>query len=257
LALINFKIPSSKAAAMSYILMLVSTGYRHWIRGEMHCSKALAFAARMNELYHFQATQSQRALLKKKGMAACQLVMLPHEKDKTKIMFWLLATPGKGLVHEREKLNDALTCPLTWGSQYHVTKIQRNRKQGGKISWTWQMQALYFKEQLSMTKEAADSGAPALENYFGKIKHMPMFSGIRDQVNELREYARKTWAKRRKSDFPSVLPDQLPSMTKIEVFGNVLLPDLVTLMLNAELERAEKARIEASSSEFNMPQSRL
>lgn len=239
------KIPSSKAACMSHLQRLVSTGYRYWIRGEMHFSKAEAFASKINDLYYFQATQSQRALLKKKGQAAVQLVIYPHDHDQSKVMFWLLSTPGKGHIHEREKLSDALKVPLTWRDQYQLLQIQRDRKQGGKITWSWRMENQYFKEQLAMSKHAADGGAQAVKDYFGRIGHMPMFSGIRDQVKLLDEYARKSWSKQRKAQFPQVLPVNLPSMPKIEVFKTLTLKDLVKQMAENEQERAKEARAEA------------
>ena len=242
----SLKIPSSKAATMSYLQMLVSTGYRHWIRGEMHFFKADAFATRMSNLYNLEATQSQRATLKSKGIATARLVMYGHDYDKTKIQYWLLATPGKGLIHDRESLSDALTTPLTWRDQYHLTKIQRDRKMGGKITWSWQMQNLYFKDQLNMTKSAADSGEAALQDYFSRISHMPMFSGIRDQVKLLDEYGHKTWKKKRKSEYPQVLPVKLPSMPKIEVFKDLTLADLVNQMAKNESERIENASLQAS-----------
>lgn len=242
----SLKIPSSKAATMSYLQMLVSTGYRHWIRGEMHYSKAEAFATRMCNLYNLEATQSQRATLKSKGIATARLVMYAHDHDKSKIQFWLLASPGKGLIHDRESLSDALTTPLTWRDQYHLTKIQRESKNGGKITWSWVMQNQYFKDQLSMTKSAADSGQAALKNYFGRISRMPMFSGIRDQVKLLDEYGRKTWKKKRKSEYPQVLPVKLPTMPKIEVFKDLTLPDLVKQMVETECTRMKNTSILAA-----------
>ena len=74
----SIKIPASKAAAMSYLQLLVSTGYRFWIRGEMHFSKVEAFASKINSLYNVEATQSQRETLKKNGKVACKLVIYPH-----------------------------------------------------------------------------------------------------------------------------------------------------------------------------------
>jgi hypothetical protein len=242
----SLQIPSSKAATMSYLQLLVSTGYRYWIRGEMHFSKAEAFANKVSKLYNLDATQSQRATLKRKGIASARLVMFAHDHDKTKIQFWLLATAGRGFIHERENLSDALTTPLTWRDQYHLTKIQRESKNGGKITWSWIMQNQYFKDQLSMTKSVADSGQSALKDYFGRISHMPMFSGIRDQVKLLDDYGRKTWGKQRKSAYPQVLPVKLPSMPKIEVFKDLTLSDLVKQMGESECARIKNASILAA-----------
>lgn len=243
----TIKIPASKAAAMSYLQLLVSTGYRFWTPGEMHVSKVEAFSSKINNLYNVEATQSQRETLKKHGKAACKLVIYPHDKDKTKVMFWLLATPGKGLIHEREKLSDALKVPLTWRDQYYLSQIQRDRKQGGKVTWTWQMQNEYFKDQLAMTKGAADSGDQALLHYFSLISHMPMFSGIRDQVIALNDYGRKTWFKKRKAEYPQVLPLKLPTMPKIEIFKDLTLKDLVSYMETTEAERLTRAKEQSAN----------
>ena len=247
----SIKIPASKAAAMSYLQLLVSTRYRFWTRGEMHFSKAEAFASKINSLYNVEATRSQRDTLKKKGKVAVMLVIYPHDKDKTKVMFWLLATPGKGLIHEREKLSDALKVPLTWRDQYNLAQIQRDRKQGGKVSWSWQMQNEYFKDQLATTKSAADSGEQALNDYFSRISHMPMFSGIRDQVIALNDYGRKTWHKKRKAEYPQILPTKLPTMPKIEIFKDLTLKELINHMHIAESERLRRAE-EQSANLFIM-----
>lgn len=239
------KIPTSKAGAMSFLVMLVGTGYRHWTSGQVHHTKAEAFANRMHQLYGTEATTSERATLKKHGKACAMLVMYPSDLDKTKIQFWLLATAGKGAIRERESLSDALFTPLTWNYQYHLTQIQRERGKGGRISWTWQMQHSYFKNQLNATKVATDYGYVAVKSHFTLIGHMPMFSGIRDQVQLLDDYGRKTWNKRHRTEYPQILPVKLPNMPKIKVFAELTLSDLVKQMEKDENERVERAAQQA------------
>lgn len=232
---------------MSYLMLLVSTGYRFWIRGEMHYSKAQGFAKKMAELYPVLANSSARAYAKSKGQAAVQLVMFPSDRDPTKVMYWLLATPGKGLIHEREKLQDATRVPLTWYDQYQIALTQRTRAQGGKTRWTWQIQPQRFKEYLASARDTANSGQQALTDYFSNIAHMPMFSGIREQVKEIEQYAAKTWAKQRKSPFPQVLPESLPIMPKIQVFGDMTLDDLVAAMRKKDADQRASAEAEAQA----------
>jgi hypothetical protein len=64
-----------------------------------------------------------------------------HELNASDIRFWLLATPGAGLVHEREKLRDAheARTRLAWGGQYVLSHTQRPRAAGGGRTWTWEL----------------------------------------------------------------------------------------------------------------------
>lgn len=175
------KIPTSKAACMSHLLMLVSTGYRHWIRGEMHYSKAAGFAKKMAELYPIDATADMRSWAKQTGRYSAFLIMFQHDKDPTKVMYWLLSTRGgapKGYVdiHARENLSDADIAALGWRDQYELIRIERK---GKKPTWTWAMRRDYFARLDASAKQAADAGRDALNTLFGMLCHMPMFSGVR------------------------------------------------------------------------------
>ena len=251
------KIPTTKAACLSHLLMLVSTGYRYWTKGEMHYSKAAGFAKKLSDLYPIEATADMRSWAKKTSRYSAFLVMFPHDKDPTKVMFWLLATGGqapKGFVdiHAREKLSDVLVHPLSWRDQYECVRLERP---GKKSAWTWRMQKDYFARLQASAKEAADSGAPAVKQLFGWLIHMPMFSGIRSQVLELDNVAKATWRKQRKSAYPDpLLPDdgeggdaerRLPVMSKISVWGDLTLDVLVQRLAVAEQQRAAAGAAQA------------
>lgn len=241
------RIPITKAACMSHLLMLVSTGYYYWISGEMHYSKASGFARKMAGLYPIDATADMRSWAKKTGRYSCMLIMFPHDKDPSKIMYWLLATKGsapKGYVdiHTREKLYEADIRALGWRDQYEL--VQAVRK-GKKSTWTWAMRRDYFARLDASAKQAADAGRDALKTFFGMLCHMPMFSGIRGQVIELNSSAKKTWIKQRKSfSYPAPLkPDgsptddparHLPVMPKIQVWGDLTLDILIERMIEDE-----------------------
>ena len=253
------QILTSKAGAMSYLLMLVSTGYRHWIRGEMHYSKSARFLAKMSELYPVLATHDQRSWAKKSGRYSCMLVLMPSDKDPTKIMYWLLATPGKtpkGFqdIHAREKMSDALTTPPGWRDQYELSRVEQV---GKKATWTWSMRPEYYKRIEASAKETADQGAVALRALFLQLRRMPMFSGIRRQIIELDAFAKVTWAKRRKTAYPNPLKPLdstvesddpasfLPIMPKLKVFGDLTLDVLINQMRERELAAAETAKQQA------------
>lgn len=246
------RIPTSKAACMSHLLMLVSTGYYYWISGEMHYSKAAGFARKMADLYPIDATADMRSWAKKTGRYSCMLIMFPHDKDPSKIMYWLLATKGsapKGYVdiHAREKLSDADVCAPGWRDQYEL--VQAVRK-GRRPTWTWAMRRDYFARLDASVKQAADAGRDALKTFFGMLCHMPMFSGIRGQVVELNSTAKKTWTKQRKSSaYPEPLrpvgttsdepASYLPVMPKIPVWGDLTLDILIEKKIEDENRKKE------------------
>jgi hypothetical protein len=252
------KIPTSKAACMSHLLMLVSTGYRHWIRGEMHFTKAAGFAKKMAELYPIDATSDMRSWAKKTGRYSCMLIMFPHEKDPTKIMYWLLATNGgapKGYVdiHSREKLSNAIIDALAWRDQYELVRIERKNK---KPTWTWMMRRDHFARLDASAKQSADAGRDALNTLFGMLRHMPMFGGVRNQVIALNATAITTWNKKRKSSsYPEPLKpvgsttdnpaSYLPVMPKIKVWGDLTLNGLIAKMIEDEKRKTEAGVAEA------------
>lgn len=244
----KMRISLSKAACMSQLLMLVSTGYRHWISGEMHYLKAEGFARKMSNLYPIDATADQRGWAKKTAKYSATLIMYPHEKDSTRILYWLLATPGappKGFVsiHDREKLKDATVHPLPWRDQYQC--LLSSKKGNAKPSWTWSMDPAYFVGIKASGENAANAGSDALTSLFGRLGHMPMFSGIRGQLKEIEQYSIGTWKKRRKSLCPALLPDPLPTMPKIKVWGDQTLEILVKIMAVAEQKTNEIGEVQS------------
>ena len=254
------KIPTSKAACMSHLLMLVSIGYRHWIRGEMHFSKAVGFAKKMAELYPIDATSDMRSWAKQTGRYSAFLVMFQHDKDPTKVMYWLLATNGgapKGYIniHVREKLSDAIIVAPAWRDQYELVRIERK---GKKPTWTWAMRHDYFLRLEASAKQSADAGRDALNTLFAMFHHMPMFSGIRGQVIQLDATAKTTWIKQRKSSsYPSPLRPEgsttdnpasyLPVMPKIQVWGDLTLDRLIAKIIEDEKRKTEAGVAEADS----------
>lgn len=213
------KIPNRKRAAMRVILETVQRGSRYWLAGEVAPEKALGFAEKMARLYHADASQAQRAYAKAQGRSNTTLLMYPEDADS--IRWWLLATPGKGLVHEREPLMDAhdKRFRLRWGDQYELVHAQQSRNRGGGRSWTWQLTSHRYAElEASMRALAAAPGAhhrtADLTALVQAVMRMPGFHGVRQQQLNLLQIGREMWARTHaKSDtFP--WPDKVPYLDK-------------------------------------------
>ena len=241
--------------------MLVSTGYRHYIKGEVSIEKASGFAAKMAQLYPIHATADMRSWAKKTGRYSSMLIMYPKDKDLSKVLYWLLATSGGAPkdyvdIHAREKLSEALLVPLSWGHQYECVRLEKTVASGKRVSWTWRMKTDYYARLKASAKEAADSGATATVNLLKMLSRMPLFSGVRQQLIELDEFTRAVWRKQKKAPYPDPLrpagsdPDVpltkcLPVMSKISVWGDLTLPVLIATMQKEREERLKNAEAQA------------
>lgn len=213
------KIPVSKRAAMRVILETVQRGSRYWCAGRVHPEKALGFAEKMAKLYHADANAAQRAYAKRMGRANTTVLMFPGNAES--ILWWLLVTPGTGLVHEREKLMDAhdKRSRLTWLDQYELVHEQRSRTEGGGRHWTWRLTAPRFAQlDAAMRELAASHGGhdrrDDLDALVQSLMRMPGYHGVRAQVQALLNIGRETWARtHRKADvYP--WPEHVPYLDK-------------------------------------------
>ncbi len=213
------KIPMSKRAAMRVLLETVQRGCRFWCAGRVHPEKALGFAEKMAKLYQADASAAQRAYAKRLGRANTTVLMFPENAES--ILWWLLVTPGDGLVFEREKLQDAheKRSRLTWQDQYELVHEQRPRNQGGGRHWTWRLTSQrYAQLDAAMRELAAAHGGQDrrddLDALVQALMRMPGFHGVRAQIIELLQIGRVAWARtHRKSDtYP--WPERVPYLDK-------------------------------------------
>ncbi len=195
------RIPSSKRGTMRIILETVQRGARHWAGGLVPVDKALSFAARMAELYAADATQGQRAYARQRGRANTSLIMFPESVNE--LRFYLLVTPGAGLVRERERLADTHGARehLLWGSQYELLQVQRPREHGGNRTWTWQLTDQRFEMlQASMLQVAHNPGKRRdrrddLDSLVRALLRMPGYYGIRQQQLKLVQVGAQAWSR--------------------------------------------------------------
>lgn len=214
------KIPCSKRAAMRLLLEVVQRGSRYWAFGVIPVRKALSFAEKMHLLYAAGANQAQRCYAKSKGRANTTLIMYPDDADS--LRFWLLATPGAGVIHEREHLQDAQNkrSRLSWGDQYELEHLQRPRTHGGGRGWTWTLsQESYANLEAAMRQHASrPSGHQErrddLRSLVLGVMRMPGFYGIRQQQIALISLGREAWSRNHASGDEYPWPDKVPYLDK-------------------------------------------
>lgn len=211
------RIPVAKAACMRLLLELVQRGYRHATWGLVSVEKSVALASKFAELYGTDATRGARDYARGKHRAVSQLVMYPDDRSDA-LVWWLLATGGEGLVHEREHLVDTWCRRLQWRrsnnkgewvAQYELEHLQRTRLVGGGRHWTWVMADDYYRTLEPMLVYAATrkgkmriakdgSKRPAdnvdrLDRLLDSVRKMPGFHGIRQQKRLLFSAAQDAW----------------------------------------------------------------
>jgi hypothetical protein len=222
-------IPVTKTATMRLLVELVQRGYRHGTWGLVARDRALPLAEKFAELYHPDITRGARDYARSQGRAVTRLVMYPDDRTDA-LLWWLLATAGTGLVHEREALVDIWQERLPWrrvnqqgewAPQYELEHYQRTRHAGGGRRWTWLMADAYYVElERALVYAAKRKGKMRVEHNRGKVltdntgrldqfldsvRRMPGFHGIRLQKRTLFHAARTAWdAHNPPRDWPNI-----------------------------------------------------
>jgi hypothetical protein len=232
------RIPRSKSATMRVLLETVQRGSRYWTGGVIPMEKALRLADKFAQYYAADAGQSKRAWNKARGRANSTLIMYPaNDQTLTHLRWWLLVTPGHGLVHQEEQLQDCWDQHqrLTWGAQYELLHLQHHREYGGGRRWTWQMQAQRFEEMTDAMRQFSSGHGHAISptgNKSGQqthsnsgertdnlaalveaIKRMPGYHGIRMQQMALYALGRGCWDRTHQTPYPA-WPNSVPYVDK-------------------------------------------
>ncbi|MHB8494401.1 MAG: hypothetical protein ACYDDG_07490 [Casimicrobiaceae bacterium] len=211
------QIPVTKTATMRELLELVQRGYRYGTWGLVARDKALGLSQKFAELYRANATRGARDYARGKGHAVVRLLMYPDDRTDA-LLWWLLATSGTGLVHEREALIDTWQARLPWrrvnhhgewAPQYELEHYQRTRQAGGGRRWTWLMADAYYGElERALVYAAKRKGRmrvgpdetklltdniERLDQFLDSVRKMPGFHGIRQQKRALFHAVRTAW----------------------------------------------------------------
>lgn len=180
-------IARSKTAALSRVLDAVPRGYTHYTSGVIRADKAIALANKLHGLYGIGCTPGQRIARKKRGEANALLVLYWPENCGT-VDWLMLVTPGRGVIHEREKLRDVTTKPrLTWLG-YELVRYSTR----GVTRWTWRRR----KEEMQywyavLTEQAYRRHMAGVTDTLEAIARQPGFHGVREQSWALCQYAFK------------------------------------------------------------------
>ncbi len=219
----SVRIPRSKSAAMRLILETVQRGSRYWTGGVIPTEKAMRLADKFAQRYGTDHTQSRRAWDKAHGRANAHLIVYPeNDQVLTPLHWWLLATPGEGLITQEEQLQDGWDKRqrLTWGEQYELLHLQHDRRHGGGRHWTWHMtERRYAEMQAAMIQYASGHGTQTtertddLQRMIGAMTRMPGFHGIRMQQMVLYRLGRDTWNRTHAAPYPD-WPEKVPYVDK-------------------------------------------
>lgn len=207
------QIITHKTDLMRRLLHLASHGYKYWISGEIQPTKVEALAFKFLDRYHTNRTEMQRYRAKKRGEANTQLVMWQDQKDKkSPVYWWLLVTPGSGLVHEREKLINLRDQRITL-TGYELVKTNRKRREKDKPDkklkpgWTWRMDAVTFEAWKERIKTAVRHNS---DNQMRQALHslggVPGFRECRVQAYLLLRMMRNDWKRTQTGEFPYPSP---------------------------------------------------
>ena len=216
-------VPVTKSAALRYILETVEHGYYHYCFNVLAPEKVLRFAAKM-ESYDVLATRGARAYAKEKGRASARLVLFPLDdarrgqapgeiSEDTQLqtyrplglwVYYLLATDGTGVVHEKERLRDARVEPrLPWQRYYPgrgglqpqydlVARPVRTRDQRTIYRWTWRMSPFMFglmagwvNDGATRVRSSSEKNPAYLLQALDGLRKLPGFKGVREQARHI------------------------------------------------------------------------
>lgn len=214
------RIPSSKAACLRVLLETVERGSRHWTAGTVHVDKALQLADKFGLLYGADATPAQRSAARARYRAASQVFFWPDSPST--LRWWLLVSDGDGVVHERERLQDAWAAGerLAFGTEMRLVRRQRAREQGGSKRWTWVLSPETYERHLDAIRALSRSHGPdsrvgeRLDRLVQSLKALPGFAGIREQKTALQQAGREAWCRTHRADEPFPWADKPLYLTK-------------------------------------------
>lgn len=202
-----------KTDLMRRVLHYASHGYIHWTSGEISPIKAEALALKFADRYGTSRTEMQRYRAKAKGEANTMLLMLYNPKDKAApLIWWLMATPGNGLVHEMETLENLRSkSPVITG--YELIMLPRKRTDKDipgktlKPGWTWRMTAQTFDDWKARILVAIrQKNSELIRQMLHSLGKTPGFRGARVQAYLLYRMARNDWQRTQKGEFPFPAP---------------------------------------------------
>jgi hypothetical protein len=206
-----------KTDALRRLLHLVSHGYTRYTAGQVDPKKAEALALKFADRYAVTATEMQRYRRKQAGQANAALVLFGSGKGTELLAWWLLVTPGEGLVAQLETLRDATAKGqrIIWpGGDYELVKTPRKALEA---SWTWRMTPATVEAWEERIKTAIRThNDEALRQALHSLRRVPGFRDTRAQAFALAKLIKKEWSRRGDFLYADVFVGFLGRYTKAE-----------------------------------------
>lgn len=206
----------SKILLMQRLQDYARLGYSYYFQGEVGLDKLNSLTRKFAQQYETELSKFQRARRKQSGEAVTQLlVWIPEDSDKAN--FWLMATEGKGRVHEYETLRDLRN------KNNRISLSDYEMVHDG-VSWSWRMcQSTYTYHQKRLRNAIIARNDFLLEVAIASLFQSPGFRLIRRQIGMLTRWFRLEWGKLRKEPVPELptflayvrrLPNPAPKSSK-------------------------------------------
>lgn len=188
-----------KTDAMRRLVYLVSHGYTRHTSGMVSPAKAEGLALKFSDRYGIERTSQQRFRSKAKGQANAFLVLWAESKET--VRWWLLATPGEGLVSQLEELKD-VTDKRSRITLTGYELVQMPRK-GRLADWTWRMTPDNREAWQERLKTAVRSGNDELmRQALHSLKRVPAFAESRREAFSLLRLAEAEWQRVQSGEWP-------------------------------------------------------
>ena len=197
----------SKILLMQRLQDYARLDYRYYFQGEVGLDKLNSLSRKFAQQYDTELSKFQRARRKRSGEAVTQfLVWMPEDSDKAR--FWLLATEGKGRVHDYETLLDLR-------DKANRIRLPDYELVHDGVSWSWRMsQATYSFHQKRLRNAILARNDLLYGVAVASLYQSPGFRLVRRQVGMLARWLRLEWGKLRKEPMPE-LPTFLPYVRRL------------------------------------------
>jgi hypothetical protein len=231
---LDLLVPRNATAVLQHLQRLVGReGHQHWVGGTIVTTKVPGFLGKMADRYPILRNTRERTYDRRRGRAVVHLVVsMPFGaaalRPSPALLWWLLSDGGTGGLADPTSLDahvarDAMSA--TGHLQVHdyvlmyATKRQphevTDRRTGTKrriwtdsSTWTWKLQKSVLTEVrtgINACCAALEFGADptperagwGLRGLLAAQRARPLFSGVRNHVIELHEYAREQWGRHR------------------------------------------------------------